>query len=108
MIEIPIKVQSSNMELKSLLFEKGDEIEFSEEASLIYRDTDAELGGFESEVVVEMTAAISSTEAVQPVAKYLYKKLEELDSVTAYVGGEEVEVDEEILRRRLMEAYYKN
>lgn len=108
MIEIPIRVKSSNKELRSALFNRGEEIEFSEEASLIYDGTDAEFGGFESEIVIEMTAAISSTEAVQHVSRYLYDQLEDIDSVEVLIKGKKAEISEEKLRRKLLSAYYKN
>lgn len=108
MVEIPVRVRSGNKELKSLLFDNGDKIEFSDGAALVREKTDAEFGGFESQIVIEMTAAISSTQDVEPISRHLYNSLKDLDSVEVLIKGEETEMDENILRRRLMSGYYKN
>lgn len=107
-MEIPITITSNYMDLKALLFEENEKIELPRNAVLSYRDTDADLSGFETQVILDAEVEINSTEAVEPVSSYLYDKMQDLDMVEITVKDKEIDLVEEDIRRALLKAYYKN
>jgi hypothetical protein len=107
-VDIAVKIRSNYMDLKTLLFEEEEQVELPRNAVLSYVDTDADLSGFETEVILDLETEINSTEAVEPVAEYLYKKMKDLDRVEITVKDRDVDLSEQDIRRGLMKAYYKN
>lgn len=96
------------MDLKSLLFDGKEDIELPKNAIISYLDTDADLTGFETEVILDAEVEINSTEAVEPVSDYLYDKMQDLDMVEINIKERHVDMTEEDIRRGLLKAYYKN
>ena len=107
-MEIPVIIKSNYMDLKNLLFKDSKRVELPLNSVLSYKDADADLSGFETQVILEVEAEANSTEAIEPVSNYLYNKMKDLDNVEISINEKEVDLTEEDIKRGLMKAYYKN
>lgn len=106
-VRVPVEAKSRKKELKSILFE-SEKIEFDSGLELVYTGGDAEFSGFEPEVIVKMEVIVGSTESINEVSEYLHDKLGEIDETSLKVGEEQVDVEEEKIKRRLIKAFYRS
>lgn len=107
-MEIDVVIKSNYMDLKNLLFEGSERVELPRNAVISFKDADADLSGFDTQVIIEIAVEANSTEAIEPVSGYLYDRMKDLDNIEININDKEVGLAEEDIKRGLMKAYYKN